>query len=79
MALDYATQVSLGIMAGTLEQWRRDNPDALEPDEQGLGNADSFGMYAMATGFLRMYFELMQAGVVQPLAQLKPSDTQEIN
>jgi len=79
MSLDYATQVSLGLMAGTLEQWRRDNPDALEPDEQGMGNADSFGMYAMATGFLRMYFELIQSGAVKPLHLLKPTDTQEIN
>lgn len=79
MALDYGQQVTLGLMAGTLAQWLRDNPDALEPDEQGLGDANEFGMYAMATGFLRMYRELLELGVVKPLSGLKPDDKREIN
>lgn len=76
MALDYANQVTLGIMAGTLAQWLRDNPESLDVDEKGLGDADEFGMYAMATGFLRMYRELLEAGIVQPLSKLKPQQSE---
>lgn len=65
MALDFEQQQTLGLMAGTLAQWLRDNPEALEPDEDGLGNADEFGMFAMATGFLRMYRELLESGAIK--------------
>lgn len=78
MSLDYQQQVTLGLMAGTLAQWLRDNPEALDVDEKGLGDADEFGMFAMATGFLRMYKELIEAGVVQPLEGLCP-DKSEVN
>jgi hypothetical protein len=71
MALDYQTQVSLGLMAGTLAQWLRDNPEARDLDEKGLGDADEFGMYALSTGFLRMYHELLQANKLELLSKLK--------
>lgn len=76
--LDYQHQVTLGLMAGTLAQWLRDNPEALDVDEKGLGDADEFGMFAMATGFLRMYRELIELGVVQPLGRLRPPSN-EVN
>ena len=66
MALDFEQQQTLGLMAGTLAQWLRDNPEALEPDEDDLGDADEFGMFAMATGFLRMYKELLELKVIIP-------------
>jgi len=60
MALDYETQQTLGVMAGTLAQWLKDNKGALEErDENGCADADDFGMYSLATGFLRMYHELI--------------------
>ena len=65
MALDFEQQQTLGLMAGTLAQWLRDNPDALEPDDNDLGDADEFGRFAMATGFLRMYRELLELGVIK--------------
>lgn len=67
MSIDYECQQTLGIMAGTLAQWLRDNRDtALDTDDMGLGDADAFGMYTMATGFLRMYKELIDLGVIKP-------------
>jgi hypothetical protein len=65
MALDFEQQRTLGLMAGTLAQWIRDNPDALEPDEDGLSNADEYGMFSLAMGFLRMYRELLELGVIK--------------
>lgn len=65
MALSFAQQQTLGIMAGTLAQWLRDNPEALEPDEEGLSDADEFGMFSLATGYLRMYKELLDLGVIK--------------
>ena len=53
--IDYQAQRTLGIMAGTLAQWLKDHSDALEDEE----DADSLGMYTIATGFLRMYHELL--------------------
>ena len=79
MAIDYQAQVTLGLMAGTLAEWLRDNgPHYDELNEQGEGDADEFGMYAMATGYLRMYKELIDLGEVSPLEYLK-APTQEIN
>ncbi len=71
MALDYEHQVSLGLMAGTLAQWLRDNPEATDVDEAGLGDADEFGMHVMATGFLRMYYELVSDNKIALLQNLK--------
>ena len=79
MALDYENNVSLGIMAGTLAQWLKDNPEANDIDDNGFGDADEFGMRAMATGFLRMYYELMQLGEIVRLDQLKPDTDKDIN
>ncbi len=71
MALDYEHQVSLGLMAGTLSQWLQDNHEALDVDESGLGDADEFGMHIMATGFLRMYYELVSNNKIALLQNLK--------
>ena len=65
MALDLEAQRTLGVMAGTLAQWLRENPDPRdEVNEQGEADADEFGMYALATGFLRLYKECLDAGII---------------
>jgi hypothetical protein len=48
-------------MAGTLAQWLKDHPDALEDEE----DAESLGMYTIATGFLRMYHELLALKAIE--------------
>jgi len=71
MTIKYEHQVSLGIMAGTLATWVRDNPQAQDVDNKGVGDADEFGMYALATGFLRMYYELLDNSSLSLLQDLK--------
>ena len=71
MSLDYQTQVTLGILAGTAAQWLRDNPEARDLTNEGLGDADEFGMYTLFTGILRMYHELLHVGSVEVLSKLK--------
>lgn len=76
MALDFEQQRTLGIMAGTMAQWLRDNPDAADNvDENGFSDADEVGMYALATGFLRMYKECLDAGIITP-PQIPPKTIQ---
>jgi len=65
MAIEFKDQQILGVMAGTLAQYTRDNPQP-QPDENNVGDADEFGMYAMATGFLRLYYECIKAGIITP-------------
>lgn len=67
MSLNFGQQQTLGIIAGTLAQWLKDNPDAADNvDENGFSDADEVGMYALATGFLRLYKECLEAGIITP-------------
>lgn len=77
MSLDFESQRTLGVMAGTLAQYIRDNPEQPTPDEDGVADADEFGMYAMATGFLRLYYELVKLGAIQLPDGEVPSPTHE--
>ena len=80
MALDAAAQATLGIMAGTLAHWMRDNQDRMEkPAIEGEGtiDAEELGMYAMATGFLRMYYELYRLGEIQDPQAPPPPPTHD--
>ena len=71
MSLDYKQQVTLGLMAGTMAQFLQANPQEPGLDEHGLADADEWGMHALATGFLRMYHELLKHGLVDKLEDLK--------
>lgn len=65
MALDAEQCKTLAVVAATHAQWLRDNPDALGPvNDDGERDADSFGMYTLATSFLRLYYECIQAGII---------------
>lgn len=67
-------QATLRIMAGTLAQWLKDNRHKYdEVDKDGLANADEYGMYQISTGFMRLYFECVQAGIIDPAAPNQPS------
>lgn len=77
MALDYETQQTLGVMAGTLATWVRANRNARdERNEQGEADADAFGMYSLATAFLRMYHELLLTKSITPPTVANPTKTQ---
>ena len=66
MALDLEHQRALGIQAGTLAQWLKDNRQrVLEEEERGVCSPDDWGMYTMATGFLRLYKEAIDHGIIQ--------------
>jgi hypothetical protein len=78
MAINYRDQVTLGIVAGTLAAWLQDNgPHYDEVNDKGEADADEFGMFTMATCYLRMYKELIDIGEVEVLSSLKP-ETHEV-
>ena len=74
MALDYANQVSMGLVAKTHAQWLRDHPDWEEVDENGEADAELYGMAVMANAFLRAYYELIAAGICEPLHKLQRTE-----
>lgn len=69
MALDNETHKTLATIAGTLAMWLKDNPDhkVEELTEDGLADADNLGMRALATSWLRMYYELVRLGEIKLL------------
>lgn len=66
MALDLEHMRALGIQAGTLAQWLKDNRErVLLEEEKGICSPDDWGMYTMATGFLRLYKEAVDHGIIR--------------
>lgn len=77
--LDTEQQKTLAIMAGTLAQWLRDNTDEAveQTNEEGEADADAFGMRAMAIGYLRLYKECIDAGIITPITHVQSTATKQ--
>jgi hypothetical protein len=72
--LDPEQQATLRLMAGTLAQWLRDNREKYdEVDDEGKADANEYGMYQLATGFLRLYYECVEAGIIDPRSPNQPT------
>jgi len=77
MALDLEHQRLLGIQAGTLSMWMKANRERVELEEaNGICSPDDWGMYQMATGFLRLYKECIDHGIIVVPTVDAPSTTQ---
>lgn len=77
MALDIDQQRTIGITAGTLAHWLKDNRERVEEMiEKGVVDPDEYGMYTMATGFIRLYKECIDHGIITPPTVEGPSTRQ---
>lgn len=59
MALDNRNKETLRVLAATHAAWLRDNRDVGDTDDD-----DRYPMYIMATGFMRLYYEAIEAGII---------------
>ena len=66
--LDDRQKETLRVLAATHAQWLKSNPDVGDTDDD-----DRYPMYIMATGFLRLYYEAIGAGIITIV------DSKEIN